>query len=87
MADVSQLAMALAAMMKQPPAQPPPMMADQGLGSVNFTDLAQHPNPPPGAIQEINPGRTWGGRDRNNMSDFDVQMYRTYGIPMQQENL
>jgi hypothetical protein len=31
----------------------------------------------------INPGRTWGGRDKNNLSPLDVQMGRTYGLPQE----
>lgn len=72
--------------MKQHPA--PPMLADQGLGSANFTDLTKYPDStPPGAIQQINPGMTWGGKDKNAIQPLDTQMYRVYGIPSQTENL
>lgn len=36
-----------------------------------------------GAIREINPGITWGGKDRNVMLPEDVQASRFYGHPIE----
>jgi hypothetical protein len=84
-ADISQLAQALAAMVKQPPL--PPMLADQGI-SQNFQGLLKYPDStPPGTIREINPGMRWGGKDKNAIQPLDVQMDRVYGIPTQTETI
>ncbi len=44
----------------------------------------QMQGPPPGII---NPGRTWGGRDVNNLDPEGVQIDRVYGPWFQQYNL
>lgn len=82
MTDVSQLAQILAAgMMRQNPPQLPPMMADQGLGAMNWQSLLHAPGDRPGgAIQTIDPGVLWGGRDKNAVRPDDYMTNKYFGI-------
>lgn len=41
----------------------------------------QQQRDPRAFMPTIDPGQTWGGRDRNNILPYDVQMGRTYMQP------
>lgn len=82
MADVSQLAQLLAAgMMKQQ--APGPMMADQGASSpTDWISLLRGPNYMENGNKntpEIDPGASWGGKDRNEILPNDVMGNYLYG--------
>jgi hypothetical protein len=69
-------------MLRQQPA--PPMLADQGQVAPNWQSLLQPPNSrPSGAFPEINPGMTWGGKDKNAIQPNDVMSSRFYRLPIE----
>ena len=77
-AQLQQQSAMLQGLMTAPPTDAPPSGP-----TPTWLDMLQNRSPRSqpdiGAIQQINPGVTWGGRDRNVMMPNDVQSARFYG--------